>query len=106
MKEKGSITSWPSLVKQNTNESGGETKLINLNESDSNKVIFKRAVKKREPLTEREKDDQEDKILLSNKIDLDLFNNDLSVIPREQQNESTTSISCKGSEMKVRLFHN
>lgn len=34
------------------NESGGETKLINLNESENNKINFKRAVKPK-PLQER-----------------------------------------------------
>lgn len=82
VKEKFSVSSWPSLIRQANSESSGETKL---NESENHKIVFKRSVKK-EPLTEwpkNEEKEREDKILLMGKPDLDLFNNDLSVIPNQ-----------------------
>jgi len=53
------------------------------------------------PLREHEKEDHIELNLNDKPIDLDLFNNDLSLIWKEKFNESTTSISCKGSEIKV-----
>ena len=76
------------------------SQVILINEN-SNPKQFKRIVKL--PVKEQEREEHMELASVEKPpvIDLDLFNNDLSVIRWEKQNESTASISCKGSEMKV-----